>query len=171
MDVPSLIASSSAAYTVVKDLIGALLNERDREKAAAIKLDLFEKLAEAQAQLLQVQSGALALQGQVFTLQERNRQLEAARSEKERYELAKIGTEGEFFAYRLRSVAELDKGAGEVAHLLCQPCFDTGKKYVLAGNGDGHWGCPVCKHGAQTTETSFIPSATTYVGSAKLRVF
>ncbi len=35
----------------------------------------------------------------------------------------------------------------EVAHFLCQPCFDGGKKVVLAGNGDGYWWCPVCKHG------------------------
>lgn len=149
MDIPTLIASASAGFSTLKDLGGLLLDERDRQKAAAIHLQFTEKLIDTQSQLLQVLSSVIEQQRQIPVLEQRIRDLEADRAEKARYVLAKLGSRREFFAYRLRDAAELDERKGETPHALCQPCFEAGKKVVLAGNGEGYWGCPVCKHGAQ----------------------
>ncbi len=149
MDISSLIASTGAGLAALKDLGGALLDERDRQKAAAIHIQFTEKLIDTQAQLLQVLSTVIEQQRQIPVLEQRIRDLEADRAEKERYVLAKLGTEREFFVYRLRDASELEERAGEIPHAICQPCFELDKKVVLVGNGDGYWWCPVCKHGAQ----------------------
>ena len=160
MDTSLLISSASASYTVLRDLGAALMNERDRQKAAAIHVQFTEKLIDAQAQLLQVLGAVTDQQRNIPILEQRIRDLEAQRAEKERYELAKVGTEREFFAYRLRAPAELVERADEVSHFACQPCFEAGKKVVLSGNGDGFWACPVCKHGAQAEPGTPVVYAT-----------
>lgn len=147
MDLPSLISSAGASFTLLKDLGRALLDERDRQKAAAIHIQFTEKLIDTQAQLMEVQSAVIEQQRRIPILEQRIRELQAEQAEKARYELAKLGIDGEFFAYRLRDAGEPGQGAGEIAHFVCQPCFDAGKRVVLAGNGDGYWWCPVCKHG------------------------
>lgn len=151
MDVSTGIASLRGLV----EIGGLLVNERDRQKAAAIQIDFTNKVIEAQTHLLELLGTVISQQGQIGALEKRCRDMEAAQAEKERYVLAKLGTEREFFAYRLRPSAELVERAGEVEHFVCQPCFEAGKKVVLSGNGDGYWECPVCKNGAQvsTTET------------------
>lgn len=145
------IGTGIAAFSGLKDLAVALVGERDRQKAAAIEAEFTNKLLEAQTHLSQLLSTVISQQGHIGALEKRIRDMEAAQAEKERYVLAKVGTEREFFAYRLRSSAELDERADEITHFVCQPCFEGGKKVVLVGNGDGYWHCPVCKHGAQVT--------------------
>ena len=157
MDISSLITSASASFSALKDLGGLLLNERDRQKAAAIHIQFTEKLIDTQTQLLQVLSTVTEQQRQIPILEQRIRDLEAGRAEKQRYVLAKLGAEREFFVYRLRDAAELNERADEVPHTVCQPCFEAGKKVVLVGNGDGYWWCPVCNHGAQVTEARPLP--------------
>lgn len=149
MDITSWIAGAGTSFTVLKDLGSALLNERDRQKATAIHIQFTEKLIDAQAQLMQVLSAVIEQQRKIPVLEQRIRELEADRAEKQRYVLAKLGTEGEFYVYRLRDVAELHESPDEIPHAICQPCFEADKKVVLVGNGGGYWWCPVCKHGAQ----------------------
>lgn len=149
MDTVSLITTAAAAIPVLKDLGGLLLNERDRQKAAAIHIEFTEKLIAAQAQLVEVLGAVIAQQRQVAVLEQRIGELEAERCEKQRYQLSRLGSDREFFAYRLRAATELLERVDEVPHFVCQPCFEVGKKVVLCGNGDGYWWCPVCKHGAQ----------------------
>lgn len=146
MDVSTGIASLQG----LAHLAGLLVNERDRQKAAAIQIEFSNKLIEAQTHLAQLLGTVIDQQGRIGALEQRLRDMEAAQAEKERYVLAKVGTEREFFAYALRDPAELQERRAEVAHFACQPCFEGGKKVVLSGNGDGYWECPVCKHGAQT---------------------
>lgn len=160
MDIPSWIAGAGASFTVLKDLGGLLLNERDRQKAAAIHVQFTEKLIDAQAQLMQVLSAVIEQQRQIPVLEQRIRELEADRAEKQRYVLAKLGSEREFFVYRLRDAAELHERVDEIPHAICQPCFEAGQKVVLTGNGDGYWWCPICKHGAQVTESTPDPRFT-----------
>lgn len=148
-------ASAMASFSALKDLGAALIGERDRQKAAAIEVEFNKQLIEAQTQLAQLLGTVIDQQVHIGTLEKRVREMEAAQAEKERYVLAKVGTEREFFAYRLRDPAELTERVDEVEHFICQPCFETGKKVVLSGNGDGYWECPVCKHGAQTGTSSF----------------
>lgn len=148
-------ASAIASFSALKDLGAALIGERDRQKAAAIEVEFNKQLIEAQTHLAQLLGTVIDQQGRIGTLEKRVRDMEAAQAEKERYVLAKVGTEREFFAYRLRDPAELTERVDEVEHFICQPCFETGKKVVLSGNGDGYWECPACKHGAQTGASSF----------------
>lgn len=159
------IGAAIAAFSAMKDLAAGLVGERDRQKAAAIEVEFTNKLIEAQSQLTQLLGTVIEQQGRIGTLEQRLRDLEADQAEKARYVLAKVGTEGEFFAYRLRVSAELNERINEVDHFICQPCFETGKKVVLTGNGHGYWLCSVCKHGAQTEPSTFTPSRT--VGKAR----
>lgn len=145
----SWIGGVATSLTVLKELGGLLLHERDRQKAATIHIQFTEKLIEAQAQLLQVLGAVTEQQRQIPVLEQRIRELEAGRAEKERYELAVVGVGGEFFAYRLRRPGELLERVDEVPHFVCQPCFEAGNKVLLCGNGGGYWWCPVCKHGGQ----------------------
>ncbi|MCL2524595.1 MAG: hypothetical protein FWF20_07060 [Betaproteobacteria bacterium] len=145
MDIPTLLSTANA----VAELGGLLVKERDRQKAAAIQADFTNKLLDLQSKLSEVLVTVIEQQGLILALQQRIRELEAEAAEKDRYELAKVGSQGQFFAYRLRRTAELEKGGGDVEHFICQPCFEGGKKIALVGNGDGYFGCPVCKHGAQ----------------------
>ena len=146
MDVTTLVSSLAAAA----DLSRLVINERDRQKLAGLQIELSEKILTAQTQLSQLLGTVIDQQRLIPALEKRIRDLEHAAAEKERYELAKVGSVGPFFAYRQRETADDGDGAREVDHFLCQPCFDSGKKAVLTGNGSGYWGCPVCKHGAST---------------------
>jgi hypothetical protein len=130
---------------------GLLVKERNREKAVSIQIDFSNKLIEVQAKLSELLGTVIEQQRLIPVLEQRIRNMEAQAAEKQRYVLAKVGSEGEFFAYRLRPPAELKERADEAPHFLCQPCFDAGQKAVLIGNGEGYWECPVCKVGAQTT--------------------
>lgn len=138
-EISSLVSSLAHA----KNLGSALLEERDRQKAAAIQIDLTNQIVQAQGQLSQVLGAIIDKDGTIQTLTQRVRELEAQQSEKARYRLAKVGTVGQFFAYELRPAAELVERTDEPAHFLCQPCFDGGKKGVLRQSGI--WmQCPLC---------------------------
>lgn len=140
MDVSLIISSLGAA----KDMAGALIGERDRQKAAVIEANLTEKILQAQAQLAQVLAAVIDKDAAIRVLTERVRELEAAQNERARYQLAKLGVVGDFFAYRLRPASELSERADEPEHFLCQPCFDAGKKSVLRVR-KYQADCPVCK--------------------------
>ena len=153
------IGSAIAAFSALKDLGAALIGERDRQKAAAIEVEFNKQLIEAQTQLAELLGTVIDQQGRVGALEQRVRDVEAAQAEKERYVLAKVGNQGEFFAYRLRDATELTERVSEVPHLVCQPCFEVGKKIVLTGNGSGYWSCSSCKHGAHTEPSNFSPGS------------
>lgn len=121
-----MFAEASAALsslTAIKQLAGLLVDERDRQKAAAIQIDLTNQC-------------------------EQLRVLEAKQSEQDRYRLAEVGTVGKFFAYALRPPSELAERADEVPHFLCQPCFSSDKKGVLRFLGL-YATCPICKTSTQ----------------------
>lgn len=145
------IGASIASFSALKDVSIALINERDRQKAAAIQIEFTSKLIELQAHVQQLLGTIVDKQGLIAALEQRIRDLEAASAEQGRYVLSNLGTDREFFAYRLRPRAELMERTDEVGHFVCQPCFQVGKKFVLSSNGDGYWWCPVCKHGAQVS--------------------
>jgi hypothetical protein len=136
----------------IKNITTALVQERDREKLAALKIELTDKILELQTKLLEVHSAVVLESEALRRAQDRIRELESSEREKSRYELAKIGSVGDFLAYRLRPASELSERQGEPAHFVCQTCFDAGKKSVLVHNGSGYWSCSLCKTGHQTTE-------------------
>ena len=144
------VSTGLASFGALTEMLGLLVNERDRQKALAIQIEFTNKLLEAQTHLSQLQGTVIDQQRLVATLEQRLRDMSAREAEKERYVLSKVGTEREFFAYRLRGATELGERADEVDHFVCQPCLDGGKKVVLSGNGEGYWECPACKSGAMT---------------------
>ena len=146
MDFSTLISSVSSAA----ELARLLVNERDRQKAAAIEIDLTDKITQAQIQLSQVLGTIIEKDGRIQTLAERVRVLEAEQSEKSRYRLAKVGTVGEFFAYQLRPAAELDERSDEPAHFLCQPCFDIRQHKSILRTNFGVYICDACGRRATT---------------------
>ena len=145
MDVAPLLASLTGAVELSKLLVG----ERDRQKAMAIQIDLSQKLLEAQAQVAQLLGTVIEQQGRIGALEKRIRDMETREAEKQEHELAKFTFSGEFFAYRLRSLAEAGQGCGKDGPLFCQQCFERGEKVVLAVTDGGHAWCPSCKHGGQ----------------------
>ena len=149
MDASLLISSVSSAVELGK----LLVNERDRQKAAAIQTDLTDKLIQAQAQVSQVLGAIIEKDGRIQALVERVRELEAQQSERARYQLAKLGTLGDVFAYELRPAAELVERRDEPPHFLCQPCLDGGKKSVLRLQGNIAY-CSLCKVGLHTAASS-----------------
>ncbi|TQI78718.1 hypothetical protein FHU10_1241 [Serratia fonticola] len=156
MDFGALISSVTSIGQIGK----ALVDERDRQKLAALQIDLSNKIIEAQTQILQLLGTVVEQQRLIPVLEKRIRELEASDAEKARYQLTKLGSLREFFAYSLRPDAEPLEGTGEVSHFLCQPCFDAGKKVILTGNGEGYWNCPVCRHGAQVEPEAPISYST-----------
>lgn len=128
-------ASLAGLLPVIRDLGQALVNERDRQKAAAIQVDLTEKVIQAQSQLSQVLGAVIDKDTTIQALSQRIRELEAKQADKARYRLAKMGTLGEFFAYELRPAGELAQDSDEPPHFVCQPCLDAGKKSVLRQTG------------------------------------
>lgn len=146
MDVSPLLPSLTSAAELGRLWIG----ERDRQKAAAIQIELTDKITQAQTHVSQLLGAVIDQQALIATLNQRVRDMAAHEAEKERYVLAKVGTDREFFAYRLKAPAELADRADEISHFVCQPCFERGQKVVLCGNGAGYGERPVCKLGAQT---------------------
>lgn len=136
---PIDIATLSASITAAAGLAKALVEERDRLKAASIQLDFTEKLLTLQAQLGEVIAASVDKDASIQALRQRNSELEAADREKKRYSLAALGIRGDHFAYALRPATELTERVDEPPHFLCQVCFDLGKKVVLKGSQGGHF--------------------------------
>lgn len=133
-----------SALAGAKETAGLLINERDRQKAAAIQVDLTEKITQAQLQLLEVISATTQQAEALRVARERIGELEADQREKHRYRLVEASPGSGVFAYRLRPAAELGERTDEPVHFVCQPCFDAGRKAVLrlSPNG-GLLLCPV----------------------------
>ena len=152
MDISLLLSSISGSI----ELGNLLVNERDRHKAAAIQIDLSEKLIQAQVQISQVLAAIIEKDGLIQSLSQRNRELEASQSDRARYQLAKLGAVGDFFAYQLRTPDELGDRSNEPNHFLCQPCLDAGKKSVLRISQYTAM-CNLCKVSVQIAERPMPP--------------
>jgi hypothetical protein len=141
------LAAAASSLGTIKDLASALINERDGHKSTAIKIDFTEKLIHLQHQFLEVHSAVISKDALIHSLTQRVRELEGEKSEKGRYMLTKLGSDGDFFAYKLRSPGELVERQDEAPHFVCQPCFDRGEKSVLHV-GEYNAFCPLCKQAA-----------------------
>lgn len=131
------------------DIGRLLIDERDRQKTAAIQIEFSNKLIETQSHVAQLLGTVIEQQRLIAILEQSVRDLEADKAEKERYRLTKLGSQGQFFVYVLNGEPEPGQAHAKGSHFVCQPCFDAGKKAVLIGNDIGWWQCPLCKVGAQ----------------------
>lgn len=124
MDTSALISSIGGVF----ELARLAVDERDRQKASAIKADLTDKVIQAQSQLSQVMAAIIEKDATIHALSERVRNLEAEQSEKLRYQLREVGPGGHALAYQLRPAAELSERQDEPTHFLCQACLDVRKQ-------------------------------------------
>lgn len=131
MEASTVVAVLQTCASYAVELGKFTLNERDRQKFLAIQIDLSNKIIQAQAQVLEIQAAILDERTLADALKKRIAELESDQREKSRYQLAKMGVVGNFFAYELRPASELSERENEPHHFLCQPCFDAGKKSVL----------------------------------------
>ena len=128
----------------IADIGCAMVQERDRQKLAALQIDLTGKIIDLQTKLLEIQSAVILEREAMLRAQKRLCELESHEREKARYQLAKLGTVGNFFAYRLRPQCERLEEVAQPDHFVCQLCFDDGKISVLLV-GDDLAVCPRCK--------------------------
>lgn len=143
VDFSAVTALANACVGYLKDIGGFALTLRDRQIFAAIQIDLSEKISQTQAQLIQINTTVIEEQAVKTALLNELRQVKDQLALRQRYDLAQLGTAGDFFAYRLRPLDELEHGRDEPMHFLCQPCFDAGKKSVLRITAH-HAHCAVC---------------------------
>ena len=144
-------SQSSSALSGTLALAKALVGERDAQKQAALKAELTDQILEGQAKLAQAIAAAFEKDTTINELRNLVRELEAERAERHRYRLAKVGSIGQFFAYRLRAADELVERKDEPEHFLCQPCFDGGKKSVLRLGATAAT-CSLCKTSIRIAE-------------------
>ena len=144
MDASALITSFGAVFELAR--LG--IDERDRQKAAAIKADLTDKIIHAQSQLSQVMAAIIEKDLALHALTERVRELEAEQSEKLRYQLREVGVGGHAFAYQLRPAAELTERQDEPVHFLCQACLDVRKQKAVLQTVRRPYSliCPTCSN-------------------------
>lgn len=158
-----MLAETSAlisSLATIKDLGSALFRERDQLKAAAIQIDLTDKVIQAQAQLSQMLAAAIDKDQTIQVLRDQVRTLEQAQNERDRYVLHRLGdgSEGDYFVYKLRAPADLKERADKPEHFVCQTCFDAGKKSVLVHDGEGYWFCHLCSNGRQVSPMASVRS-------------
>ena len=165
METATVLAALQGSYAFLKEVGGFAINERDRQKLAAVQIDLTDKIMQAQAEIIKIQDTIAHKSILLRAAQERISEMEGKQRERSRYELAKLGTVGDFFAYKLRAPGELTERANEPEHFLCQPCFDADKKSVLQiGKYTAH--CTLCKTSVSVaSQPSFNRRSAGWMGS------
>ncbi|WP_146165806.1 hypothetical protein [Stenotrophomonas panacihumi] len=144
MDMTS-IGTAFTAIDLIRKGLSAAIDVRDFNKAAAELAKLNDALLSAQSALLAQNSALFNLQREKFETAEELRKLKEALAQKDHYPLVDLG--GGVFAYRVDAPPH-ESGTGnpsatQVAHYLCQPCWDGGKRSVLQRYGRGVK-CPLC---------------------------
>ena len=121
----SAIGSALASLKAARDIAETMIGLRD---GAAFQT----KLIEFQSKLIDANNSAFAAQEERTALTERIRQLKqeldalkAWETEKQRYQLCRIGETGAF-AYTLKTDQTI-----EPAHWICPVCFENAQKSVL----------------------------------------
>lgn len=144
MDI-SYISATVVALNAAKDIAKAAVGIRDFNALAATVSQLNEQILKAQDSLFSHQSQLIALQKELGETKERLRLAEKVLEDRGRYELVELSIG--VFVYR-NKVDDGEALAGAL-HLLCQPCFDAGRKAVLmrdeSADGSISHVCPLCR--------------------------
>lgn len=151
-------SSITTVFSMVKgaqELASAAMGVKGFNDSAVTISEINQKLLAAQQGLLAHNTMLLQLQSDYFQATEELRKLKEAATEKARYDLVDLG--GGVFVY-CTNLAPMPGDAAkpghpDVAHYLCQPCFDAGTKVVLQHNGD-YWRCNGCKTAYQANPRS-----------------
>lgn len=139
MDI-SYISATVSALNAAKDIARAAVGIRDFNAIAVTVSQLNEQILKAQDSLFSHQSQLIALQEELREAKERLRLAEKVLEDRGRYELVELSLG--VFVYR-NKVADGEALAGAL-HLLCQPCFDAGRKVVLMREENASAICHTC---------------------------
>jgi hypothetical protein len=139
MDI-SYISATVVALNAAKDIAKAAVGIRDFNALASTVSQLNEQILKAQDSLFSHQSQLIALQEELRETKERLRLAEKVLEDRGRYELVELSRG--VFVYR-NKVGDGEALAGAL-HLLCQPCFDAGRKAVLMREETACAICHVC---------------------------
>lgn len=140
-----MIESIAGAIGGVKgamDIAKGLQATLTKVELAEARLNLMEKLSEAQIAIAQTREDLQACRDQVHALQAHIAQLEAFDADIENYELADTGRGA--LAYRPKDAPE----AEEYGHWHCPHCFDRRQKSRMIPEDRGAYGllrCHACK--------------------------
>lgn len=143
MDV-SFISATISALSAAKDIGKSAVGIRDFNALATTVSQLNDQILKAQDSLFAHQSQLIALQEELRQAMERLHLAEKVINDRGSYQLFELSAG--VFVYRNKLV-DGDAQPG-IYHLLCQPCFDVGRKAVLmreeTAGGICHV-CPLCR--------------------------
>ena len=142
----SLIPAALSGIATSVGIAKAALEMRDFTQAGAAVADVTQKLLDLQAQVLVSNAAFMQLQQEHSSLAQRVRELDEARTDRERYTLFELAAG--VFVYR-SNVSPQSAGAEnpsnpEPMHYLCPRCFDQKAKVILQLRSV-HWHCSRCK--------------------------
>ena len=108
----------------LKDLIPPLRSSTQNHPQEALKT----RLVELNNLLIAAQENQLAMTKRIRQLEEQVGQMKDWAEEKKRYELRRVGIDGQMLVYVLRKPFVQQ---GETPHEICAPCAEDGKKSYL----------------------------------------
>lgn len=138
----SLISGSLSSLATLVELGKAAVGLRDATQVTTIVAQMNDQVLAVQVNLYRHQAELMELQQKYHAAQQELRDLRAKESERSRYELVEpfSGT----FVYQLKNSV-----GGEPSHMLCQVCFDAGKKSILQNGNGSYIHCRLCKQAFQ----------------------
>jgi Zn finger protein HypA/HybF involved in hydrogenase expression len=140
------ISAGLSSLNVIKGLVQGLDATRKAVITQEIKLELLDKLLEAQQALFAAQQAEADNVARIKGLEAEIARLKDWEGERIYYELTRI--QGGAVVY----MAKPGKRGTEPPHWYCTNCFGDAKRSILQpqgeavkGSGEGIWACPVCK--------------------------
>lgn len=144
---PIIMQQAKDGMGIIKDaiqLVKSLLPASGSSKHKAEMSELYEKLTEAYSTMLEIYDGYQSLAAEKRDLEEQMAKLKDWDEQKSNYRLVEVVAKSGVFAY-----AYTPKGnSTETPHLLCQKCYEEGKKSILqTQNHSTHpmLKCPGCR--------------------------
>lgn len=122
----SAIGSALASLKAAKDVAEAMVGLRDTSAFQGKLIEFQSKLIDANNAAFAAQDERAALLEEIGRLEKQVAALKTWETEKERYELTKVGDRGAF-AYGLKE----DVKSSEPPHNLCASCFNEDHKSIL----------------------------------------
>jgi Zn finger protein HypA/HybF involved in hydrogenase expression len=152
------LAGVLSSLNAVKDITQAMINARDTAAFQSKAIELQSKILDAQSAAFSAQQERSSLIERISQLEEEVARLKAWETEKQRYELKKIGNGA--FAHVLKP----EHTDSEPVHALCTTCYDRRAKTILQSNGEPQWtkhawNCPVCKTSVKAQMRALEPGS------------
>ncbi|MGO4682987.1 hypothetical protein AB4Z24_05515 [Hyphomicrobium sp. 2TAF46] len=140
----SEISAVMGTLNGAKDLLQSIIGLRDSAAVQAKVVEFNNLIMDAQQRVFAAQEERTALIQKVGELEKKIASLEHWETEKQRYELKKVGFGDRIVVYSLKPGME----GGEPPHSICANCYQKGEKSPLQEEERGggvYLYCPHCK--------------------------